>query len=60
MPELVLLIHDVPANDLLTKYLSSTGDNLYSSDRNDVKGGTTFCLVNGQYQVLLITLKPLP
>ncbi|KAJ1422813.1 Cupredoxin, partial [Ochromonadaceae sp. CCMP2298] len=50
MDELVLLIHNVPVSDLLSKFLSTTGDALYESGRNSVLGGTTFCLVNGQYQ----------
>ena len=50
MPEIVLLIEDIPVYDLIERFICDTGDDLYTSPDNVYYEGDEFILVNGQYQ----------
>ena len=50
IPDLILLMSHTPIGDLVSKYASDTGDDLYTSSDNVVSNGDQFMLVNGQYQ----------
>jgi FtsP/CotA-like multicopper oxidase with cupredoxin domain len=50
MPELVLLLSEVPFDDLLKIYTAVSGDDLLGSRDNYAPNGYSAVLVNGQYQ----------
>jgi FtsP/CotA-like multicopper oxidase with cupredoxin domain len=50
LPEHILLLSHIPADDLLRRYVSVTGDDLFNHVDNIVGPGAEFTLVNGQYQ----------
>ena len=50
LPEVVLLMSHTPVGDLMTKYVSVSGDDLFESSENVYSNGDQYVLVNGQYQ----------